>query len=64
VQSRRKKERKTHIPLANPADPARRVKVPYAEYPAPMVFYKMGRAGLLEGLRTQWMYRPRGKWWR
>jgi hypothetical protein len=29
----------------------RRVKVPYAEYPAPMVFYKMGRAGLLEGLR-------------
>lgn len=50
VQSRRKKERKTHIVLANPADPARRVKVPYAEYPAPMVFYKMGSAGLLEGL--------------
>src|SRR5919108_3228676 len=50
VQSRRKKERKTHIILADPADPARRVKVPYSEYPALMVFYKMGRAGLLEGL--------------
>jgi hypothetical protein len=50
VPSRRKRERKTHIVLADPANPARRVKVPYAEYPAPMVFYKMGRAGLLEGL--------------
>jgi hypothetical protein len=50
VRSRRKKKRKTHIVLADPANPARRVKVPYAEYPAPMVFYKMGRAGLLEGL--------------
>jgi len=50
VPSRRKGERKTHIVLADPANPARRVKVPYAEYPAAMVFYKMGRAGLLEGL--------------
>ena len=50
VRSRRKRKRKTHIVLADPAHPARRVKVPYAEYPAPMVFYKMGRAGLLEGL--------------
>jgi len=50
VQSRRKKKRKTNIVLADPADSARRVKVPYSEYPAAMVFYKMGRAGLLEGL--------------
>jgi hypothetical protein len=50
VPSRRKKERKTHLVLTDPADPARRVKVPYAEYPAAMVFYKMSRAGLLEGM--------------
>jgi hypothetical protein len=50
VRSRRKRKRKTYIVLADPANPARRVKVPYAEYPPPMVFYKMGRAGLLEGL--------------
>ena len=50
VRSRRRRKRKTHILLPDPADPARWVKVPYSEYPAPMVFYKMGRAGLLEGL--------------
>jgi hypothetical protein len=60
VASRRKKERKTHLFLTDPTNPARRVKVPYAEYPAAMVFYKMGGAGLLEGmpdtvdLSTQW----------
>jgi hypothetical protein len=48
--SRRKKERKSHIILSDPDVPGRRVKVPYNEYPAAMVFYKMGRAGLLEGL--------------
>jgi HNH endonuclease len=48
--TRRKKERKTHIILSDPNDPSKRVKVPYSEYPAAMVFYKMGRAGLLEGL--------------
>jgi hypothetical protein len=48
--SRRKKERKTHIILPDPDVPGRRVKVPYSEYPAAMAFYKMGRAGLLEGL--------------
>jgi HNH endonuclease len=47
--SRRKKERKTHIVLTD-HNSGRRVKVPYSEYPAAMVFYKMGRAGLLEGL--------------
>jgi len=48
--SRRKKERKTHVILSDPHNPARRVKVPYSAYPAPIVFYKMGRAGLLEGM--------------
>jgi hypothetical protein len=48
--TRRKNERKTHIILSDPSDPNKRVKVPYSEYPAAMVFYKMGRAGLLEGL--------------
>ena len=49
--SRRKKQRKTYIVLADPDNPTRRIKVPYSEYPAAMVFYKMQRAGLLEGSR-------------
>jgi HNH endonuclease len=48
--SRRKKQGKTHIILTDPENPARTVKVPYHDYPAPMVFYRMGRAGLLEGM--------------
>jgi hypothetical protein len=48
--SRRKKLRKTHILLSDPDNPERKVKVPYSEYPAAMVFYKMDRAGLLEGM--------------
>jgi hypothetical protein len=48
--SRRKKLRKTHIHLTDPDNPDRQVKVPYSEYPAAMVFYKMNRAGLLEGM--------------
>ena len=48
--SRRKKQRKTYIVLTDPDNPARRVKVPHSEYPAAMIFYKMNRAGLLEGM--------------
>jgi hypothetical protein len=48
--SRRKKQRDTHIVLSDPDQPDRKVKVPYSEYPAAMVFYKMGKAALLEGL--------------
>ena len=48
--SRRKKLRKTHIILTDPENPQRRVKVPHSEYPAAMIFYKMLRAGLLEGM--------------
>ena len=50
LPSRRKSKRKPYILLSDPAHPAQRVKVPYADYPAMMMFYKMGRAGLLEGL--------------
>jgi hypothetical protein len=39
--SRRKKERKTHIMLTDPDNPQRKVKVPYSEYPAAMIYYKM-----------------------
>jgi hypothetical protein len=48
--SRRKKLRQTHIVLSDPDDATRKIKVPYSEYPAAMVFYKMHRAGLLEGM--------------
>lgn len=48
--SRRKKQRKTHIMLSDPDNPARKVKVPFSGYPAAMVFYRMHRAGLLEGM--------------
>jgi hypothetical protein len=48
--TRRRKQRKTHIILTDPDDPQHTVKVPYSEYPAAMVFYKMHRAGLLEGM--------------
>lgn len=59
--SRRKALRKTHIVLADPHDPSRgKLTVPYHEYPAPMVFYLMPQAGLLQGcpetldLSTMW----------
>jgi hypothetical protein len=48
--SRRKKQRRTHIVLTDPENPGRKVKVPYSEYPAAMVFYRMLKAGLLEGM--------------
>jgi hypothetical protein len=49
--TRRKKQRKTHIVLTDPDNSARTVKVPYSEYPAAMIFYKMQRAGILEGVQ-------------
>jgi hypothetical protein len=47
--SRRKKERPTHIKVHDPEQPGRTVKVPYSEYPAPIIFYKMQKAGMLLG---------------
>ncbi len=48
--SRRKKKRSTHVVLDDPSDRSRKLRVPFSEYPAPMVFYLMGRAGILLGL--------------
>lgn len=48
--SRRRNARPSHITLRDPNYPSRAIRVPYNEYPAPLVFYKMYRAGLLEGL--------------
>jgi 5-methylcytosine-specific restriction endonuclease McrA len=47
--SRRRNRRPTHITLHDPDHPSRTVRIPYSEYPAPMIFYKMNRAGLLMG---------------
>jgi hypothetical protein len=47
--SRRKKHRKSHIVVRDPKNPERGIRVPYSEYPAPMVFYKMSKAGILQG---------------
>jgi len=48
--TRWKRDKKAHILLAAPKNPDRKVKVPYSEYSAPMVFYKMHRAEFLEDL--------------
>ena len=48
--SRRRNRRPTHIALHDPDHFSRTVRIPYPEYPAPMIFYKMNRAGLLMGL--------------
>lgn len=48
--SRRKLKRDTHLWVVDGDQMDRRVQVPYADYPAAMVFYKMHRAGFLEGL--------------
>ena len=43
------KERPTHIKLRDPERPDRTVKIPYSEYPAALIFYKMHKAGMLVG---------------
>lgn len=47
--SRRKKRRPTHVVLDDPRAPGRRLKVKRDEYPAPMIFYEMQPAGILQG---------------
>jgi hypothetical protein len=47
--SRRKKERPSHITLSGCIPSGAPLKVEYIEYPAPMVFYKMPQAGILQG---------------
>jgi len=48
--TRRKRERKSHIVITDPDDRSKQMTVPAGEYPAGFVFYKMGKAGLLQGL--------------
>ncbi|MCH7501108.1 MAG: hypothetical protein IH886_14080 [Nitrospinae bacterium] len=48
--SRRKKNRSTHITLNDPHHPSKKLRVPFSEYPSPMVFYQMDHAGILQGL--------------
>jgi hypothetical protein len=48
--SRRKKLRPKHLFMTDAADPTQRIRIPAHEFPGGFVFYKMSRAGLLEGL--------------
>ncbi|MDP1749727.1 MAG: hypothetical protein Q8L22_09720, partial [Reyranella sp.] len=48
--TRRKRERAKHIVIADPNDRQKKLTVPAHEYPAGLVFYKMGKAGLLQGM--------------
>lgn len=48
--TRRKRERKSPICIRDHDDDTEILSVPASEYPAGFVFYKMGKAGLLEGL--------------
>ena len=48
--TRRKRERKTNIVIIDPHGQRKSLIVPSTEYPAGLVFYKMGKAGLLQGL--------------
>jgi hypothetical protein len=52
IRTRHKKRRPTHITLPDTQRPDRQVTVPYSEYPAPMLFYKMASAGFLLGLSS------------
>lgn len=47
--SRRKKERPSHITLSGCIPSGAPLEVAYIEYPAPMIFYKMPQAGILQG---------------
>ncbi|MNN23093.1 hypothetical protein D3C81_1364770 [compost metagenome] len=48
--SRRKKKRKKYMPQLDQYNPGQTILIPMEEYPAPMVFYQMQKAGILQGL--------------
>lgn len=48
--SRRKKKRKKHFLHPDRYNPGKSLSIPMDEYPAPMVFYQMQKAGILQGL--------------
>jgi hypothetical protein len=47
--SRRKKKQKKYVYLDDRFNPGKKLKIPYSEYPAPMIFYEMDTAGFLLG---------------
>ena len=47
--SRRKKKRNQYVYLDDQYKPGNKLKIPFNEYPAPMVFYEMNTAGFLLG---------------
>jgi len=47
--SRRKKKRKKHIFIDDQFNPGEKLKIPFFEYPAPIIFYVMNTAGILKG---------------
>lgn len=48
--SKRKKKRLNHLEMHDPDNPERTLTIPAQNYPAAFVFYKMGPAGILQGL--------------
>lgn len=48
--SRRKKKRPKHILMRDEHNPGHKMKIPVKDCPAAMVFYKMPKAGILQGL--------------
>ncbi|MEX1204248.1 MAG: hypothetical protein WEB85_03255 [Dongiaceae bacterium] len=48
--TRRKRERESHIVITDAHDRTKSLTIPASEYPAGLVFYKMSKAGLLQGL--------------
>lgn len=50
ASTRRPKKRKKHILLDDQKNPGKKIKIPFNEYPAAMIFYYMDAAGFLLGL--------------
>jgi hypothetical protein len=49
--SRRKKQRPTHILLSGNTSSEEPLQIAYRDYPAPMIFYIMAQAGILQGFK-------------
>ena len=48
--TRRRRERKSQMFMTDPHDQTKNLTIRASEYPAGLVFYKMGQAGLLQGM--------------
>lgn len=58
--TRRRKSRPSHIDVRDPVEPEKFLSIPKDEYPAAMVFYTMGIAGILQGKPRD--YDRSGQW--